>query len=172
MKKDWKFESRPEPGEHGQRFFTRVEFGDALALRLLREAGAARGHMADGRGGDRKLYICDNSGSNPGEAEDGPLYIDASRKIRVGVCKPIGVHATVPVLTEDGGGQYWCGVTPGELLWLISSGWANRVGGGIEFAPELTTLRKLFRALQYVPMPEPGPPRLPVGYDPSLEEDD
>ena len=78
MRGIWKFESRPEPGEHGQRFFTRV-------------GGAAK-----------LLYVCDNSGRTPEEAEDGPLYIDSDRQIFVAPAVLSAISVNVPVLREPG----------------------------------------------------------------------
>jgi len=100
----WKMIGCPEPRGKGQRFFLRDD------------------DVAD-------LYICDNSGDHPGQADDGPLRFLAGKRIHIGasdICSN-GVHIAVPVMAErygkDDGSR--CGVSVREFLWMLDEGYAQ-----------------------------------------------
>lgn len=106
-KTTWKMIGCPEQRGKGQRFF-------------LRE------------GDDTDLYICDNSGENPSQTDDGPLRFLPGRKINIGhsTVGNSGVSISVSVMVERHvedfeDGEYHSGVSVKELLWMLDEGYAQ-----------------------------------------------
>ena len=66
----------------------------------------------NGRPGDQRLFrnterqglfVCDNSGRNPDETDDGPLKVNVARKALVNVGTfTTRLHVMIPVLLSDG----------------------------------------------------------------------
>ena len=120
----WKMVGCPEPRGMGQRFFLRDH-------------------------DDCDLYICDNSGENPGRTDDGPLRFLPGKKIYIRpseICSN-GISISVSVMPErydkDDGSH--CGVSVKELLWMLDEGYANV--DKIELDEKLLPVAKLYMRL-------------------------
>lgn len=112
-------------------------------LACIEPAGQGKRFFTDD---DRKsIWICDNSGENPDETDDGPLRLDAKRDVTVGSAESGRIYARVPVCAGWDESVH-CGVTLSELSWLVDHGWVDR--SKIEYG---WTLRPLLDLLGVAP---------------------
>ena len=117
----WKMVGCPEPRGRGQRFF-------------LRE------------GDDTDLYICDNSGGDPDETDDGPLRFMPGKEISISpsAIGSNGVDIRVHVMRDRHGKDdgSCCGVTVKELLWMLDEGYAQE--DKVDFDEKLLPIAQLY----------------------------
>jgi hypothetical protein len=96
----------------------------------------------------RAWAIADNSGSTPDRTDDGVLWLDMSRPLRVSVEQEYGMMVSIPVRCECGGMRVgWTGTGIGGLIVLrrLFPAWKVEVSGQtrrllIALAPEATGL--------------------------------
>jgi len=123
--RNWRQVARLEPRGKGQRFFAEFDPDIMESGKPVSEVALRNVHV----------YIVDNSGADPDRTDDGPLRLDRSRPLRLQREDYAGGHSAlyvrVPVVAERSGGEFFCGCTPREAVWLV-----NNTGMRIEVEEE------------------------------------
>lgn len=117
----------------GQRFF-------------VKEDNAHRAFLAGSQ--TIALYVCDNSGCNPDETDDGPLRLDRDYPVTISHSRSLRKLVASAKVTAQGMAhdtdRYTVGLTLEEAAWLVSKGF--RVEITMNSREEMEAASKLWAA--------------------------